>query len=92
MQAKLYWGDIEEKHVALPDDCPSALESIKAALQILELNLGNGYRSFAGAVNEEEKWGVVLMWKDDDAKHPHVLKVFKGHEPAFDARLLMVGM
>lgn len=92
MKAKVYWGDIQDRSTDLPGEWPGALAAIKTGLQAFELNDSNGYTAFAGAVNNTEKWGMVLLWKQGDTERYHVLKIYEGHEPAFDPGLLRVGL
>lgn len=92
MIAEVHWGDIKVRDTELPDPWPGVLEAIKIGLQVFELNASNGYSAFAGAVNNDEKWGIALLWKQGDKMRPHVLKVYEGHEPVFPVELLRVGM
>ncbi|HDZ37503.1 MAG TPA: hypothetical protein ENH62_04315 [Marinobacter sp.] len=94
MHSNLYWDNVLSKDSDLPGEWSGALSALNGARQAYELQSTNGYRAFAFAGNDEEKWVVMLLWyiKDTEHEHPYVLKVFEGHEPAFDAGLLRVGM
>ena len=94
MHTRIYWDDVLSKDSDAPGDWPGAANAIHAARQVHELQIENGYRAFAAAGNDDEKWTVMLLWyvEDTEHEHPYVLKVFDGREPAFDAGLLRVGM
>ena len=77
MKAKVYWGDIEDREADLPGEWNGALEGIKAGRQVFELVHENGYRAFAFAGNDDEKWVIYMLWRDDDTTHPYALKVYE---------------
>lgn len=93
MHSKLYWGDVSMKDSDLPGDWQGALNAVSGARQVYGLQATNGYRAFAFTGNDDEKWIVMLLWRNGDDEHPYTLKVYEGrHEPGFNVESLRVGL
>ena len=92
MHCSLSWDGIEEKGSDIPGEWRGALNALSGARQAYEVNTDDGYHAFAFAGNDSEQWAVMLLWREGDKKHPHVLWVYEGRKPGFDAELLRVGM